>query len=286
MENPNTVYTTREQSFQISRNISSTLGMTTEHSHNHYEIIYLLSGRRYFFIKDRTVVLNQGSLVCIMPSALHKTLDIDVLECERIAVTFSPSFLGSSSEPLREIFHTLFYDLIPIIDILPSEQSFVESLLFSMIREMAGAEIGYEIQIRSLLSQLLVFICRHTKKHGIGSLPPTDTMFHQASEIAQFITLHALELLTLDLVAQHFHISPSHLGRIFKKTTGFTFIEYLHRIRIEEARRLLRYTNLQSIDVAEKSGFTSISQFNRVFRDICGSSPIQYRKAQRSQGSS
>ena len=92
-------------------------------------------------------------------------------------------------------------------------------------------------------------------------------MHRKVSAIVNYINEnYEKDYLTLSYLSEHFYISPSYLSRVFRKATGFTFIEYLNSVRIREALRLLRETNFKIIEVGVQSGFKSISHFGRVFK--------------------
>lgn len=73
-------------------------------------------------------------------------------------------------------------------------------------------------------------------------------------------------------------MSPSRFCREFKSAFGTTFVEYLARHRVDEAKRLLGNREMSVTDVAAAVGFMDPSYFTRVFRKIAGSSPTQYRE--------
>lgn len=72
--------------------------------------------------------------------------------------------------------------------------------------------------------------------------------------------------------------SERHFCKVFKNETGLTFVSYLTRLRVEEAKRSLRETRQQVSEIAFASGFESIPQFNRSFKQVSGDSPSRYRK--------
>jgi AraC-like DNA-binding protein len=97
------------------------------------------------------------------------------------------------------------------------------------------------------------------------------------AEARNFIRLHAAEQLTLHRIAEHVHVSAHYLCRIFKRSTGMTLTEFLARVRVENAKKLLCNRRLRITNVAESAGFYSISQFNRVFRRYTKKSPTAFR---------
>jgi AraC-like DNA-binding protein len=95
----------------------------------------------------------------------------------------------------------------------------------------------------------------------------------------KFIEQHSGEELSLRKVAKAVHISPSHLSEKFKQVTGMNFVEYVAHTRFKNACHLLRNSNLRISEIAFAVGFQSLSQFNRVFKNLSGKSPTQYRAA-------
>ena len=92
-----------------------------------------------------------------------------------------------------------------------------------------------------------------------------------------FILAHISEPLRLRDVAEHIHVSTHYFCKFFKKTTGMGFSEFLGRARIENAKQSLANSVLSISEVADLTGFGSLSQFNRTFRRYAGCSPKEYR---------
>lgn len=84
--------------------------------------------------------------------------------------------------------------------------------------------------------------------------------------------------ITLEDVAKAVYLSPSHLGTIFKQELGCTFLEFLTRVRIEEAKTLLRDPSYNVIQAAYSLGFKDPGYFTKVFKRSEGITPSQYRE--------
>ncbi|MGE5528528.1 MAG: PocR ligand-binding domain-containing protein [Patescibacteria group bacterium] len=97
-------------------------------------------------------------------------------------------------------------------------------------------------------------------------------------EATAYIRAHYGEPLTLEGVAQKVFISPFYLSHLFKEELGLTFVEYVTRVRVEEAKRLLADNGLSILGVAQKVGYEDASYFSKVFRRATGLSPNQYRR--------
>ena len=85
--------------------------------------------------------------------------------------------------------------------------------------------------------------------------------------------------LSLSDVATAVNMSPNYFSTIFKNQTNFTFSQYLMDTRIEQAKKLLRYTSLRIGEVAYKSGYENVNYFSMIFKKKTGMSPSQFRVA-------
>jgi AraC-like DNA-binding protein len=92
-----------------------------------------------------------------------------------------------------------------------------------------------------------------------------------------FIAEHQDEEISLSQVARAVNMSSFYFCKVFKKSTGLTFTEYLARVRIETVKQLLLNPHKRVSEAAYEAGFQSLSQFNRVFRRIAGEAPSEYR---------
>lgn len=147
-----------------------------------------------------------------------------------------------------------------------------------MLEEYHQEHACRHLYLQSLLIQLLIRI------HRIQSTAP-DTIAPERSEkqqrvysVIEYLHAHYAEKLSLEQLAGHFYISSTYLCRILKQTTGFTLIEYLQDIRVQQARAYLRETSWKVTTIAEKTGFDTIAHFGRVFKHFTGHTPLQYRK--------
>lgn len=83
--------------------------------------------------------------------------------------------------------------------------------------------------------------------------------------------------ISLKAVAEHFYINPIYLGQLFRKSLGVYFNDYVNRLRVEEAERLLKGTDLKIREIAERVGYADPDYFIRKFRKLRGLNPSQYR---------
>ncbi len=87
--------------------------------------------------------------------------------------------------------------------------------------------------------------------------------------------------ITLDEIAARLNITPEYLGTQFHKETGQTFSTYIKNYRISKAKELLVGTGLKLYEIAERVGYSDPKYFSKVFRDVSGQLPADYRKTQK-----
>ena len=98
------------------------------------------------------------------------------------------------------------------------------------------------------------------------------------SKIKKYIDDNYSEEMSLQFVADKFHLNKNYFCQYFKKETNKNFIDYLTEVRIEKAKKLLKLENMSSTEVAEKVGFSNVNYFVRVFKKVTGVSITEYKK--------
>jgi len=92
-----------------------------------------------------------------------------------------------------------------------------------------------------------------------------------------YIEQHKAEQLSLGAVAKAAGASVFHFCKVFRKSTGIKFTDYVTRVRLEDARTQLLNPNRRVSEVAYDVGFQSLTQFNRTFKRVFGQSPTEFR---------
>ncbi|VTM15547.1 Uncharacterized HTH-type transcriptional regulator ypdC [Raoultella terrigena] len=100
--------------------------------------------------------------------------------------------------------------------------------------------------------------------------------------VQDFLEDNLSQPLTRESVAKRFHITPNYLSHIFQKSGSVGFNEYLTRVRLEKAKKLLRGYDLKVKEIAHNCGFVDSNYFCRVFKRYTERSPSEYRRHCRS----
>ena len=127
----------------------------------------------------------------------------------------------------------------------------------------------------TLLKHFAAELGQHAESLAIineGSEPATVT------RARSFIHSRLNDSLTLEQVAHEAGTSESHFCRLFKEATGLTLTDYVNRCRIEWTKKELLNSDQRISEIAFKVGYQSLSQFNRSFARIIGTSPTNWRR--------
>ncbi|NWL86671.1 AraC family transcriptional regulator [Paenibacillus sp. 79R4] len=276
--------------FYISREKKTQSSIPSHHYHDAYEILYIISGELYYFIGDRTYQVVGGVLLLIDMNEVHRLINSNGAEYERVTLLFKKEALQSLLPEAENLdLFGCFRSDSNAIKLRGHEQNFVEELFDKLIRENtnasnpANSSASAELYVRLRLMELLIFIQRKCVNGQNDYFIESNRTYRQISQIINHIHENYNQRLTLEDISKKFYLSLSHLSRIFKESTGFTFIEYVNNVRMKEACTLLKNSKLTVSEISGLVGFESQTHFGRIFKSIVGIPPLKYRKMNQSK---
>ncbi len=113
----------------------------------------------------------------------------------------------------------------------------------------------------------------------VAALQCGDTNRKLIRDARQYILSHIHQRITTEQLAGAVGRNRSYLCACFKEETGLSVGEYVRQIKIDEAKRLLRFTEKPLHAIAEHLGFATQSYFQNVFKKVVGITPLEYRKS-------
>ncbi len=139
-------------------------------------------------------------------------------------------------------------------------------------RSFIDEGIKNESDFRNKVSQVLTFALEYRDSKITGKYG--DVILKAKRFIEEN---YADQNTTLSSVAQAVCLSPNHFSTIFSQECKTTFIEYLTNVRIENAKRLMRETDMKGYDIAYECGFSDPHYFSYIFKKNTGLSPREYK---------
>lgn len=146
-------------------------------------------------------------------------------------------------------------------------QSIPKSEYLPMIMQMQDA-----YTIRCWMKEKIGYICRAVTKEKSQK---TVSVVQQAMN---YMKEHFNSDISLDEVSRQVNISPYYFSKLFKDEAGINFIDYLTKIRIEEAKKLLLESDLSMKEICAKCGYGDPNYFSRIFKKVENETPSEYRE--------
>ena len=250
--------------------------MPTSHFHEYYELYFLISGDVTHFVEENTYRVTDDEVVIVAPKVIHRTTAIHSDTRTRAILCFSADELDAMEHEETGI--TSFLKNI-IVSCRKKRFEQIAEILDKMLLEQEN-ENSHVLQ-RAYLYELLIMLKRQAKT-GISSMRSNEGVDIKIQSVIKYINENYSEVLTLEKLAKRFFVSSAYLSRRFKKTTGFSYIEYLVNLRAKKAAEFLETTNRSITEIAVSVGFGSSNHFCKTFKKIMGQSPAAYRSLHKS----
>ena len=264
------------------------------HFHDRIEIMYVSKGsalvhlyryrpdsggRKILITAQRTERLTPGKCILLDQRVMHRlevTDEAYLLNLE-FALTENPdAFVGidrlaASSKNLHDMM-TSGRDVI-------LGEDMTGRLLYAMeqtIRELAEGVPNERALLQVLMAEVLLRMAEASRDAVLRG----STLGYVRKAVS-YLASHLDENIRVGDVAGEVGVAPAYLQRIFRQSTGMTVVDYLNKLRIQQSKQLLMFSDDSVMDVAVAVGFNSRQHFFRVFQAETGMSPREFRKSQR-----
>jgi len=253
------------------------------HRHNEAQLTYIASGEGTIVAGTNMQVFKPGDIFFLGPNQAHifksdpQYFEADsLLRINTLTIFFDPETKLSALFQLPEMqLIKQFVDQHAGGFKIPA--GYRAPVLERMLTVKDARNAGRMAEFVQLL-QFLYSIRQQLTPLTDGALDKmSDTEGIRIGHIYNFAMQNYPSAISLDDIAAEVHMTPQAFCRYFKKHTGNTFITFLNKLRINEACKMMSIAKVEGISsVAYACGFNSITNFNRTFKAIMGSSPTQY----------
>ena len=254
------------------------------HFHPHYQIFTVVEGSGTRFIGDDIRHFEAGDTVFLGPNVPHLWRSDRAyfegnsgLKTHGVVVYFTEDFLGESffQKPEMHLLRQLLQKSYRGLDIVGGAREYVRKSL-----EGLSKTDGFEAILQLLT--MLNYLSHSTETTYITSVGYVNT--HKVSEtermqkVHEYVMKHFKEELRLNEVAALTNMTEAAFCRYFKSRTNKTFSDFVSEIRVGYACKLLIGEKFSVTQICYESGFNTVSNFNRQFKNLTGKSPLQYQK--------
>ena len=254
------------------------------HFHPEFQVFIVLQGTGTRFIGDAVHPFRKGDLVFTGPNLPHvwrsdqEYFAHDAsLQTEGIVVYFHEHLLGEAFMKTHEAYKVrqLFAHARRGMTFFGKTAERVEQQMHSLLE-------ARDFDRALLLLQLLNGIANTDEYHLLATAGYTNTLkdadTRRMNDVHAYVMANFREKITLNEAAAIASMTPSSFSRYFRVHANKTFSDFISEIRIGHACKLLADKKISVAQVSDDSGFHTLSNFNRQFRNLTGYNPLEYRR--------
>lgn len=246
------------------------------HQHREIELIAMTEGAADFYIDSQCYRVEKGDVLIIPPYSIHraKTASSSITSydciCFDLKLLCDEELKGGLESGTLSTKHVVSRKL-PYAEVL-------QRCIAIGCEACEGQHAGWELEAIGNMSVLFGKL----KREGYFTTnlrDKTENTF--AKRVLDYINESYSTLITSNAAASALYMNNSYFCRLFKKTFGCCFSDYVLAYRLEKAKVYLTNTNLSATEIAFRIGFNGCSYFGKTFKARFGLSPISYRKGRR-----
>lgn len=255
------------------------------HEHAYYEISCVMHGSFNTQIASHNVELIAGDICIVAPNTKHM---ISIYSDDCIVVnllvrksTFDKAFFGTltKSNILSNFFsNTLYGSSAPGAYLIfhAQDDDELEHLIASAFEEYNTDRLYKSNMINLIITMFFITLLRNHANHAVAPKLEGSSSDSYIAPILNYMKTN-YKTVTIAELATVFNYSERHITRLFKEYIGNSFTSIMQNIKLNTAVELLSNPDLSIPEVAEISGFVSMSHFYKMFRKHYQMTPQQYR---------
>ncbi|MCU6710827.1 AraC family transcriptional regulator [Paenibacillus sp. J5C_2022] len=254
-------------------------GSYPKHRHDFLELSLVLDGEGYEIINGKEHPMKAGTCALFLPYHFHEIHTTSRRPLKLFNLMFDLGFLLQPSIFTKGLKNLMYAsdNLSPFIQLDDKQFLFFHAIMESLYAELQNDHEWRNDMIQCKLTELLITFDR-LRRDGNDSQTWEQTDGRKSLwPIVHYIHTNFSEPISLSRLSKQFNIDISHLSKEFKKHMGMNFTHFLQEVRVRHAGSLLVSTNMSGIEIAMEAGFGSISSYSRIFTQVIGMTPSDYR---------
>lgn len=251
------------------------------HWHAEMELVLVLDGQISLGVNSGQIVLETGDMAMFSNDNIH-FYDSKNDESTVLIIVFQPEMIESIVDFTENIsYSNIIVQKMTLANGSVSEQTLIEmrKCFETIFDELNSKKPEYKLLIKARLIELIGLFrrCRPRDAETAANSALGDSNTKIIQKAIRYIGDNYSHDISLEDISNYMNISTFYFSRIFSKSTGLTFKNYLNSYRIEKAQKLIVSTSQQIVDIAYECGFSSVRTFNRVFKSVRGITPSSLR---------
>ena len=254
-------------------------------AHDFWELVYADRGDIICEADGKEMILHEGEIRFHKPGELHSfrangeqkpSVCVICFTCKSEAIRF----FEDKCIPVNKKWLRFMYGIIE-----ESERTFgaLDGKPTAKKMDLLDApSLGGKQLIKNYLELFLINLMREeTEKEYSDAvfLSPEQYEERVPSRVIEYLSDHVCDHVEISEICEAIHYNKSYLFKQFKKATGQSVMAYFMQLKVKEAKKLLRSTNMSVAQIADALGFDTPNYFTKSFKRICGKTPLEYRKS-------
>jgi AraC-like DNA-binding protein/quercetin dioxygenase-like cupin family protein len=254
--------------------------------HDFWEFLYVDRGEVEVHADDQRYLLKQGSIIFHKPNEFHSfyatkgkapNLIVMTFDCHSKAMQFFEQKVLHLEDEERNL----------LAQIVREGQLAFEFPFGHPLVRRQDAPVGSEQMIQSYLEILLVRLLRKSAQSEtdtpLSTVAKEKSVHDLTSKVMSYMEAHIDTHLTLNEISQVFCVGKTQLKELFKKHTTYTLMEYFAKLKIDQAKILIREETYNFTEISRQLGFSSVHYFSKAFKKATLMSPSEYARTVKSR---
>ena len=255
-------------------------------THDYIEICMIVAGNGIHLVLDQAIPCKEGDVFVTPPNIPHRYLlesKNETLTVRQLRFNIENWFDGdiATADNSRYCYGIFKDNSITAYAMLNSfMRDKIASIYDTIEAEIFEKKNEWQDAVRSCLSQLLINFGRYIDNSIKNATSASSKEWNTALTVIRIVKDNYCDCgLTLESIADKLYLSKSTLSKTFKKLTGKQFSEYLRELRLNEACRLLKESDLNINEIVIACGLRDVPTFYKNFNSFMNMSPSEYRQA-------
>ncbi len=252
------------------------------HWHKELELSFSVEGSTDIRINDHMYEIPKGEACLINGGDIH--FYFASKNHRRIVIIFDLAITGGTkgfAEMKKDISKNLSLNEKTSVNFTDAEKKIMRECISELESLNYNKSLSRELLIRANMFRILSLFSSdgHRRQNESMHYESDNKQMMRLEHVLGYIEKNYARPMTLPEIASEAGFEPSYFTRFFKTYTNMTFVEYLTAYRISRAQaELIAYPDKQVSLIAEEVGFTSIKTFNRAFKVLVKTTPLNFRK--------
>ncbi len=240
------------------------------HGASQHILIYCVKGSGWAKIEGKKYVVNTGEIILVPVNSSHEY----GADAETPWTIYWIHFKGAGSNAFVDMMLKKMGNYVAPISFQESRLHLFEEIYTTIERGYSSDNLCYA----SLNLQYFLGSCCFDSNYNYSAKQEKKDSI---TVCINYLQKHIDKPLALQSVADEVNLSVSHFAAVFKKSTGFSIIEYFNHLKTQKACQYLQFTDLRINEIADRLGVEDPYYFSRMFTKIIGVSPNKYRNRKR-----